>query len=133
VRMFLSQVQGPRSEGDFARGCAEILLPGLADFPVTVSPWTDGSDFYLYGFNDQNPAGLVTEVASRAGWTARTLFLTAVFNPFSLPGGRIVDCEMPHNRHMIHAGESYRKCPTGHKITDNHQVANCPVCSGVLK
>ena len=133
VRMFLSQVQGPKSEGDFAAGCAGILLPGLADFPVTAAPWTDGSGFYLHGFHDENPAGLVAEVASRAGWTAQTLFLRNLQNPFNLPGGRIIDCEMPHNKHKIHAGEPYKKCPVGHKITDNHQVPNCPVCSGVLK
>ena len=92
MRMFLSEVQGPTSEAEFARGCAEILLPGLASFPLTVSPWTDGSDFYLHGFNDQNPAGLVTEVASRAGWTARTRFLTAVFKSFQ--SSRRPDCQL---------------------------------------
>jgi hypothetical protein len=131
--MFLSQVQGPESEDDFIRGCSQILMPGLANFQVTVAPWTDGSDFYLHGFQDENPAGVVADVASQAGWKAQTLFLRTVRNPFNLPGGSTVDCEMPYNKHAIHHGESYRKCRLGHKITNNHNVVNCPVCSGALK
>jgi hypothetical protein len=131
-RMFLSQVQGPESEDDFARGCGEILLPGLADLRVTVALWTDGRDFYLQGFHNENPARMVAEVAARTGWTTQTLFLRTLRNPFNLPGGRTVDCEMPHNKHAIHGGEPYRTCSNGHKITDNHQVPNCPVCSTVL-
>ncbi|MBV9447101.1 MAG: hypothetical protein JO345_14565 [Streptosporangiaceae bacterium] len=133
VGMFFSQVRGPGSEDDFGRGCGQILLPALAEFQVTAAPWTDGYDFYLHGFYDENPTGLVAEAASRAGWTAETLFMRALRNPFNLPGGRTIDCEMPHNKHAIHAGEPYRICPIGHKITNNHQVANCPICSGVLK
>jgi hypothetical protein len=133
VRMFLSQVQGPESEDDFARGCSQILLPGLANFQVTVAPWTDGSAFYLHGFEDENPAGLVAEVASRAGWEAQTLSLRTLRNPFNLPGGRTVDCVMPWNKHAIHPGESYKKCGQGHRITNNHNVVNCPVCKSALK
>jgi hypothetical protein len=133
VRMFLSLVQGPESEDDFARGCAQILLPGLVDFRVTVALWTDGNDFYLQGFDDENPERLVAELAERAGWRTQTLFLRTLRNPFILPPGiRTVDCEMPYNKHAIHGGAPYKTCPTGHRITDEHQVPLCPVCSGVL-
>jgi hypothetical protein len=130
--MFLSQVQGPESEDDFAGGCAQILLPGLADFRVTVAPWTDGNDFYLQGFDDENPGRLIAEVAERAGWRTQTLFLRTLRNPFNLPGGRTVDCEMPYNKHAIDGDQPFKTCPNGHRITDDHQVPNCPVCSDVL-
>jgi hypothetical protein len=130
--MFLSQVQGPDSEDDFTRGCAEILLPGLAELQVTVAPWTDGHDFYLHGFYDANPAPLIAQVAERARWRVQTLVLRNLRDLINLPGGAFIDCQMPFNTHAITGGEPYRTCPTGHRIIDRHQVTNCPVCSRVL-
>jgi hypothetical protein len=135
ARMFVSEIAGPRSEEEFAAGCAEIVLPGLSDAQITAAPWTevDGNGYYLHGFYDGNPSGVVSEIAQRAGWSARTLVLQALSNPAGLPGGRTTDCEMPYNKHAIGRSDTFKSCSNGHRITDNHDVTRCPVCSKDLK
>lgn len=135
ARMFISEIAGPRSEEEFAAGCADVVLPGLSDVQITAAPWTevDGNGFYLHGFHEGNPSALVSEVAERAGWSTRTLVLQALRNPVGLPGGRTTDCEMPYNKHAIDRSDSYKSCSNGHKITDNHAVSRCPVCSKDLR
>jgi hypothetical protein len=133
--MFISEIVGPSSEEEFAAGCAEVMLPGLSALQITAAPWTevDGNGFYIHGFTDGNPSSLLSDIAYRAGWSANTLVLQALRNPVSLPSGRTTDCEMPHNKHAISRKDSYKSCSNGHKITDNHDVTRCPVCSKDLK
>jgi hypothetical protein len=135
ARMFLSEIAGPRSEEEFTAGCAHTVLPGLSAEGITAAPWTevDGNGFYLQGFHDGDPSGLVSEIADRAGWSARTLVLQALSNPFGLPGGKTTDCEMPYNKHAIGRTDTYKSCSNGHRITNNHDVTRCPVCSKDLK
>lgn len=135
TRMFVSEIVGPESEDEFAAGCAESLLPRLSDVQVTTSPWagTNGNGFFLQGFYDGDPSALVAGAAHRAGWSAQTLVLQALRNPLGLPSGRTIDCVMPFNTHAIGKAESFKSCGNGHKITDNHAVSRCPVCSKKLK
>jgi hypothetical protein len=135
TRMFVSEIMGPQSEEEFAAGWAEVLLPGLSDGQVTASPWADvdGNGFFVQGFFDGDPSVLVADAAQRANWSARTLVLQALRNPIGLPGGRTTDCVMPYNKHAISKADSFKSCGNGHKITDNHAVSRCPVCSKDLK
>jgi hypothetical protein len=137
--MFLSRVIGVADETDFSSKCAQILLPGLAENRITASAWVAGQEFYLHGFHDEDPSGVLEAVAAEAECKTETTFLRTLIsivpgwrNPVGLPGGRTIDCEMPHNNHEI-KGESFKTCRSGgHKITDNHDVIYCPVCSDLL-
>jgi len=135
ARMFISEITGPGSEEEFAAGCAELVLPVLSNGQVTASPWTvdGGAGVYLHGFYEGDPSALVSQIAGVAGWSARTLVLQALRNPVGLPGGRTTDCEMPYNKHAIGKSDGYKSCANGHRITDNHGVTRCPVCSKDLR
>lgn len=132
--MFVSQIVGPDSEDEFAARCDDIVLPSLSERQITAAPWA-GNDgyFYLHGFYEGDPSEVISEVLAPGGWEARTLFLSALRNPFGLPGGTTIDCVMPNNVHAIGRHDTYRTCSNKHRITDNHDVVNCPVCSQPLK
>jgi hypothetical protein len=132
--LFVSQIEGPLSEDDFAAGCAQVVLPGLSERQITSALWTTlgSSGFYLHGFLEGDRSGDVSAIVERAGWKAHTVVLRNLIN---LPsGGRTTDCEMPFNVEAIDEDETYKVCTAQkHKITDNHNVEKCPVCGSPLK
>ena len=127
--VFLIGIDGPRSDDEFGSGFVTVFYPVFDERRITATPLRGEESYFIQGFHTEDPAQLVGSVIGKTGWQVNgSLFLRTV-QLFNLPGGRTVDCEMPHNRHQVSRGEGFRRCPNGHRITNAHQVINCPVCA----
>jgi hypothetical protein len=65
--LFVSQIEGPTSEEDFAHECAEIVLPGLSDRKITAAAWTtaERNGFYLHGCVEGDPPVMCPTLSDR--------------------------------------------------------------------
>lgn len=128
--MFLGQIEGPQSEEAFADGFSQQIQPSLLEYSINVEAWVDpGRHYYIQGYRDEQEIapGLIENIISPLGWFARMTFFR---NPFGLPSRTAVMliCDMPYNIHPVQ-GAAHKKCLAGHHITNNHNIAYCPVTS----
>lgn len=137
--LFFSDIYGPKSPIEFAEGFGQAILPGLTSREILAGGWYDDikERFLLQGWADEGPTEFVSGAVAEQGWQAET----RVFRPLGDfmgaggpsvpvrlpgPGGPVVLCLMPFNKHQIRE-RGAKACGWGHTFSGNHNIDHCPV------